>query len=410
MKRSTRKQLHEFAQAARLPGLVISTVSLQDEERLVWGDGLHEHARFPIASVTKTFTAALVRHCGVHLDAPIRSVWPSFAHPDPRAAEDMTPREALGHLSGLPPHTWAWVFGDVPRRDFFTGRFPHLSCSGPFRDQHRYSNLLYAALGQLVEEVTGQSWERRLQEGLLDPLGLKDTGVLEESTADLVPPDGEEPPGYYRGGHLIAPASEMFSTAPDLARWGRHCLANGPDPEGWRPVSRIADGLSYGLGWRLDAPDGLRRVWHSGQCSGYTALLTLYPEQNRGCALLCNRSNALTALHAMDRFLSAGAELPTPVSEVRKRPSPALPNFGNGKCPTGIFQNPGYGRLEIFEEGNALWSRFQNGDAVEVLQDASGHPVLQLPVFGVRFPLRAEADRLCVPFEPAVPEIVFNQG
>jgi len=427
-------RIQTFARAARLPGLVYCRFDTHSATTGAWGYRDLEAGRkmtadsiFPIASVTKTFTAHLLQRAAqaglLDLDAPIRAAWPSFAPADPAAAAGMTPREALGHLSGLPPHTWAWVFGDLSRSDFFQQRFPHLSPLGPFREQHRYSNLMYAAMGQLLEEATGQDWESRLQNEILEPLGMRDTHALTEDWAAdsprLARPYGDGSPPQRipffvaRARHLIAPASELLSTAPDLARWGQSLLSLPPDDLRWRAVSRVADGLAYGLGWRLESWKGVRRVWHSGQCSGYTSLLSLFPERGRGEVLLCNRSGAVEALHAISRLCFAPDDRPPPSPE----PPPAnavgassgLSPF-SGKFPAGAYAHPGYGTLSFFEEEGRVWSRFQNADAVEMAQDLHGRACLVLPVYGVRFHLRVEAERLFIPFEPAVPEIVFNRG
>lgn len=409
----------------RLPGLVVCRFDREQVETDVWGyrdlaagEPMSADTLFPIASVTKTFTAHLLQRAAesglLDLNEPIRSAWPGFTAADDQATREMSARDALGHLSGLPPHTWAWVFGDVSRATFFQERFPHLSAVGPFREKHRYSNLLYAALGQLLEEVSGQPWETGLESEILRPLGLNNTRPLTEDWStrfsrlarphrDAAPPQ-PIPPFAAQTRHLIAPASELLSTGPDLARWGQFLLTLSPEDVRWQAVSTISPGLHYGLGWRLESVDGVRRVWHSGQCSGYTSLLSLWPEQGRGTVLLCNRSGAVEALHAIERG-DFDIELPPPPELIRPSSPPASPD--SLRIPLGTYSNPGYGELTFFEHDGHVWSRFQNRDAVEVLQDETGRPVLQLPVYGVRFPLRVEAERLYIPFEPALPEIVF---
>jgi CubicO group peptidase (beta-lactamase class C family) len=76
---------------------------------------------------------------------------------------------------------------DVP--DYYSiGRLPQTreDLLGHFADkdllfspgsQSRYSNFGYVLLAVILEQVTGQSYEEILQEGILDPAGIKNTGV-----------------------------------------------------------------------------------------------------------------------------------------------------------------------------------------------------------------------------------------
>lgn len=272
--------------------------------------------RFPLASVTKTFTAhlCLQPQCRPWLDRPIRDVLAYFRLQDGDAARNMTPRDALCHFSGLAPHPDAWVRSTLPREAFIREVLPTLPMAGPFREQHRYSNIMYAVLGQWIGAITGQPWEEETAEKILQPLRLERTGFLDEHwLTDAAPPFqmNEEgcpvpmPPFFARARHLIAPASEMIGSMPDLALWGQHMLTLDPDDLRWQPHSLISSEgpLHYGLGWRLEHIDGETRVWHSGQCSGYSILLSLYPRRQQGLAAATNCHASVEALQTLDRTL-----------------------------------------------------------------------------------------------------------
>ncbi len=265
---------------------------------------INQNTLFPIASVTKTITAELILEAAgrgeLDLDRPLQDQLECFELADPDATARMTPHDALCHFSGLAPHTQSWVRCPLSRRDYMKQILPSLPSEGPFRERHRYSNILYAVLGQLLEECSGRSWEEHVQEELIPELpGL---GILEagwENLPQMAQPyrNGERiPPFYARKDHLIAPASELFASAETLMLWGRRFLKDAADHPRWQAQNRVAEQsplagagpLDYGLGWRIDHPAGRKRVWHSGHCSGYRCLLELFPEQREGRFIASN--------------------------------------------------------------------------------------------------------------------------
>ena len=301
--------LNTFQRHYHLPALSAFRVSISEIQNL----SADSDTRFPFASVTKTFTAHLCLQPDLlqYLDLPIQEVLPYFQLQDPEATRLMTARDALCHFSGLPPHTDAWVRCALSREAFIRDRLPHLEMAGPFREKHRYSNILYAVLGQWLEAISGSSWETQIVALILKPLEMTRTGFLAENWQhDAAPPhalsaQGEMasiPPFYARKNHLIAPASEMMGSMSDLALWGQFMLMLSPDDQRWQPHNLISEKgpLHYGLGWRLDTVNGEPRFWHSGQCSGYSTLLTLYPQRQIGLAAASNCSGVVEALQALD--------------------------------------------------------------------------------------------------------------
>lgn len=282
------------------------------------GVNAESDAQYPIASITKTFTAALCLEPDLkdHLDRPFVEVMPYFRLQNEEATQQMTPRDALCHRSGLAPHTATWVGNSMSRKQYVTQVLPTLPVADDWREHHRYSNILYAVLGLWIEEITGETWESLIQSRVRDPLGLESLHVLEPGWEEVCPPPlaleqgelVEIPPFYSQKNHLISPASELRMSVSDLAKWGQHHLRLPADTERWRihcPVSESPDHpergpLSYGLGWRIDTVHGRMRVWHSGHCSGYTSLLSLYPNEGVGLAAAVNRSEAVEDLHQLE--------------------------------------------------------------------------------------------------------------
>lgn len=379
----------------RKNGLIprISAVCL-DNGREIFSGGrghrAHAETRYPIASITKTLTAHLVQHSlnekGWNLQTPVHDLLSTFHLRHPRS-QSLNSHDLLNHQTPMPVHLWAWLFGDVDRRTFVESRLPNLECFQDLKPRYRYSNIMYAVLGLLVEELTGKPWEKFLQTDLLDDLHMDQTTFIHpewENGAHVAPPmqlapEGTKPmaPFFSRENHLIAPASELISTAKDLTLWAQH--ANRIQP--WkgsdavrlrtaRPTPNLQP-LYSSNGWRMETFGAHKLFWHSGQCSGYTGILACMPHRNFSLAVLCNLDGAVDALQAM-MYSAADLALSHP-------PKDWFEAFGAGKkqaqihageapaSPTavplqpGTYTNSGYGALDITSDGHVLFQNTEKG-------------------------------------------------
>ena len=194
------------------------------------GDGVNENTPFRIASMTKSFTAAVVlglRDDGVlSLDRPVADYAPELANvTGPDDSAPITLRHLLSMSGGLATDDpWADRHLDA-EADFMNEVFvagPHFAVRTG--DAFEYSNLGFAMIGRVVRTVTGRRVRDHVDERLLGPLGMANTTwdepvgswarphrvrdgvVVAEGFAPL--PDGE-----------IAPMGGLWSTVSDLARW-----------------------------------------------------------------------------------------------------------------------------------------------------------------------------------------------
>jgi CubicO group peptidase (beta-lactamase class C family) len=177
--------------------------------------------------------------------------------------------------------------------------------------RYAYSNYGYCVLGRLIEKVSGQSYEKFVQETILAPAGIKRMrlgksldGQQAPDEVRYYPSDGAEAdsvfpgeprkvPWPYGGFHLEAMDAHggWIASAIDLARFAAalddpehspllkqesFTTMYAPPPA---PASRRADGTLessyYGCGWMV-RPVGQRgraNYWHSGSLPGTNTLL-----------------------------------------------------------------------------------------------------------------------------------------
>jgi CubicO group peptidase (beta-lactamase class C family) len=318
----------ETARAAwRAPGLAFGIVK---DDRIVYakGFGHADLARtrpagpdtiFNVASTTKAITAAtvamMVDEGKMDWDAPVRAYLKTFSVDGGPEYASISLRDMLSHRTGLPRHDLLWYNNLALSREALLDRVPHLKVSAPIRSRWQYNNLMYILAGHAVETVAGRPWELLTAERLFTPLAMRDASLSVE--ARIAGPDHSEghrpdpsralyvvPP---RPEDRIGPAGALNVSVRDYLAWVRLMLGEG-EIDGKRLISKdshaamweplIGTGGNgtapdigrpwYGLGWRVDDFRGRTRIYHGGNLNGFSARVTLFPEDRLGFVALSN--------------------------------------------------------------------------------------------------------------------------
>lgn len=260
---------------------------------------------YPVASVSKMFTSALILRLAeqgrLALDDPLSRFFPDAR---PRIGA-LTLRHLLDHTSGLTRG------GPAPR----SAALSVLRRGGTAHAQGEnwdYSNYNYSLLGLVIEHVTGRDYAAFVRDDLLAPLGLTGTGYCEDGT--MVPGRARDylsggrrlsPTPYWTKAHFFA-AGGLCSTAVDLVRWNR-ALEDGRviGPAMLREMrtpARVPGALEadYGLGTRMGSTAGHRKLGHTGGGQGNKAVLARYPDEDLTIVVLLNTERANAAVTATD--------------------------------------------------------------------------------------------------------------
>lgn len=278
---------------------------------------------FALASVSKTYTAALVLALAadgrVDLDAPAVTYLEGATF-DKR----ITVRQLLDHTSGLddyflhPPIDRALLadraaFWSVARTLRYVGR-PYFA---PGTGWH-YSNTNYLYLGLLAERVTGQTISVALRERFFTPLGLEATWYqgVEEARAPIAvgyrfaSTRLTEGPISLADGTGVAPftsvvsaaagAGSIAATSPDVARWAE--LLYRGDVLGAEMTDEMLGGVAVTAGYKPRVPYGLGvqafdiagrpSYGHSGRLLGFRSVVRHVPSEGLTIAVLTNQSRA----------------------------------------------------------------------------------------------------------------------
>ena len=110
---------------------------------------------------TTAALATLVDEGKIKWDDKVIDHMPDFRMWDPWVTREMTIRDLLVHRSGLGLGEGDLLFlpNSTLSRKETVRRIRYLKPATSFRSGYAYDNILYMAAGQLIEEVTGETWE-----------------------------------------------------------------------------------------------------------------------------------------------------------------------------------------------------------------------------------------------------------
>lgn len=351
-----------------LPGIAVGVVS---GEELVYAEGFgwadieskRQHSpevRQRIGSITKTMIGlsamALVDEGRLRLEERVADLLPDVKFNGP--AESLMVWNLLTHTSGIGEMPNVGDFADPDFKLWMSGdEFPGvpeaypdgITIEVPPGTKWAYANHGWVLMGEIIARAEKASIEDVLQARVFEPLGMRDTDLLDQEHADLSTgyhrepsddmremlqrvgrelPDEETVDGHnIRGEYQYIRGKAAGSTQSTIADMGRYASALLRKSKGivrperfekmvspqWGPDLRLP---SWGLGFALRPFFGRQAFGHGGGViGGWNTYLTVFPEDDLGVMIHMNLS-----YDDFDRIL-----LPTVVQAVLGAGSRELP-------------------------------------------------------------------------------------
>lgn len=419
---------------------------------------------FAIGSSSKAFTAMCVGILAdegkVDWDKPLRNYLPTFKLHDDFASARMTPRDLVTHRSGLPRHDLLWYGAAFTRKEMFD-RLQYLEPSKDFRTDYQYQNLMFMTAGYLVEQINGGTWEDFVRSRIFKPLGMMSSNFSvheSQKAVDFALPYQEKKdivtPIPFRDITEIGPAGSINSNLADMSKWVLLNLSKGKAgatqvlseaglTQMHTPYMAIAQPLkytelshaSYGLGWFIRSYRGHAQVSHGGNIDGFSALVSLFPQDNFGAVILTNLngnplpglvnnyvSDVLLNLEPVDWNARVKAERDKATEEAKKKETEEALNRKPGTKPShaladyaGEYEHAGYGVLKVSSDGKALKGSF---NAFTIAMEHWHYDVFrgtlledeeEKMLLSFMSNEKGDLDRVSVPLEPAVQPIIFTR-
>ena len=335
------QKLDEYFSSAiekfEIPGVAIGIV--KDDSVIFakgYGDGITPNTVFGIASMSKAFTAAsigmLVDENKISWDDKVQKYLPDFVLSDPYISSQLTIADLLSHRSGLKTFDGdlLWYGTNYPRNEIVK-RIRKLPLKNQFRAEYGYQNVMFITAGEVLEEVSGKSWDEFVRERIFNKLGMNNSSTsiteFKEGMAVAVPHVDGKPIkqlNYDNSG----PAASINSTVNDILKWGQMWLNNGK----WngeqilsenvinkiftphimmpvRPGNKYGTNFQgYGLGWFMFDYSSHKILHHGGGLPGVHTKIVLVPDANLAFVVLTNQLNNLVdalMYKILDSFLNS---------------------------------------------------------------------------------------------------------
>jgi len=357
-----------------------------------------------IASNSKLFTAVaagmLVEEGKLTWDKPVRESVPAIQFYNDQLNNNITLRDMLSHRTGVTRHDLIWFKSPFSRKELFE-RLKYLEPQEPMRETFLYNNLMFSAVGEIIELKSGQRWEQFVREKILTPLDMKNTTYsIDEMNQhpDHGVPFREKRDSfelykipYYQDTEGVAPAGAIISNIDELAHWlmalmndgkydGKQILPAKVLKETLQPAIGLPNTLGEALGyWELLNPAyGMGRqtvsyrghllTFHGGDLPGFHSQISFLPNDKIGVIVLVISDHSaplynVVSYNVYDRLLGLD---PTPWSQRRlqqrlankKAGSEARTKAGADRVPNtkpshplasyvAEYENPAYGILKI---------------------------------------------------------------
>ena len=310
----------------QVPGI---TVGIVKDQQMIWSKGYgtvdikknlptSPSTIFSICSISKLFTSIAIMQLyekgKLRLDDSLQMHLPNYnlkqAH---NLSGPITIRGLLTHSSGLPRESdypyWTGPEYPFPTQQQVSEKLGSQQTLYPSATYFQYSNLGMTLLGEIVEKVSGKTYDAYVEENILKPLRLADThpylpaaqwGNKMAIGYSAIKRDRTRDPIALFDAKGIKAAAGYSSNVDDLARfasWQLRLLTTGKteilkastlremqrvhwiDPD-WK--------TSWGLGFSVSQSDGKTIVGHGGSCPGYRTTLSIDPKEKLAFVVMIN--------------------------------------------------------------------------------------------------------------------------
>ena len=189
--------------------------------------------RFPIYSISKQFTSLLIMQLiekgKISLQGTLSEYYPDYRKD---TGNKITIHNLLTHTHGITPPDWNEIPGDkvFSFKQLILEKFGNDLEFEPGMGFHY--GIGHVILAGIIEKITGKSFQTVMKENILDPLGMKNTGFIEDATkignlaSSYKKEDGKIVKRVGRNLSQVIGASGMYSTVEDLYKWDQALYGN----------------------------------------------------------------------------------------------------------------------------------------------------------------------------------------
>ncbi len=319
----------------------------------------NDSTKFLIGSITKPFTAygilLLEQQNKLSLDDKLALFFPDF----PKASK-VSIKQLLMHTAGVTDYHAVSTWKEDGKGNVTPQSTLNSIAENPFifepGQRFSYSNTGYILLGLIIEKLSGQSFEEFIQNEILVPLELHNTGVI---TNDKIVRNLAM--GYTTNPRVVQKAEyinynqpyasgNMYSTPKDLWKFAKAVMNNAMLPA-HKTKEIVSSSQQYGYGWGIRNYDRVMAYGHHGGMNGFVGSMTYIPSQACFICFLTNDDNTPKYTLSDDLIsIVEGKEVSPPVKTKLIDLTTQMQEAATGK----YLVKPG-DTLNIFNENNQLY-------------------------------------------------------
>ncbi|MEQ8168686.1 MAG: serine hydrolase [Candidatus Eremiobacterota bacterium] len=363
-------------------------------------DAVTEDTLFQIGSTSKAFTSALVAMMvdegKVRWDDKVINYLPDFRMYDPWVTGEFNVTDLMAQRSGMATYAADALASFGYDRQYIIHNIRNIKPVGSFRADFSYVNNLWLVAAELVEKLSGKSWEENIKERIFNPLGMNNSSTDMKSYTEgknaafihtkingkvtALPMDWP----YIHWTYTYGPAGGINSDITDMAKWLTFQVNNGTfqgksiiseenmtfmhTPKTFAPTMKNQPLQSYCQGWiyRENTPCDI--VWHNGGTSGFKTMIAIVPEAKIGIVVLSNLADTELPDSLAYRFFDMYFDRPERdwsseyLEQEKKNEDPAnAPVAPKNPLPpmelkhyTGTYSNNIYGEITVSEKDKGL--------------------------------------------------------
>lgn len=284
------------------------------------GDRVTPETVFRWASVSKgvaaTMVAKLAEQGKVDLNAPIVN-YATGLHLPARAEYRATVGDMLSHRLGLYRNAYDNKLEEGQAVGPLRQTLAQLNLICPPGTCWSYQNVAYDGSTEIVERLTGKSYEEAVRDALFGPIGMSSASISREG---LIGSDswaqphsaGRKPLEVQDAYYRVPAAGGVNSSIKDMSLWMIAQMGAMPDvlsprllgtihapivqtPGERRRMRKFLERVGdpyYGYGWRSYNYAGHRIVGHHGGVNGYRSLILFDPDKKSGVVAMWNSNTS----------------------------------------------------------------------------------------------------------------------
>lgn len=289
-------QINEYLQSelnkAHIPGMAITVVN-KDEVLFsnTYGNCSSVDTPFIIGSMSKSFTAIaimqLVEQGEINLDDYVSKYLPELS-----VGDRIKVRQLLNQTSGLATY-------QTRNKLKITESY----------NTHIYANVNYGLLGEIIEVISGMSYEEYIKENLYAPIGMSDSYTsLEEAKNNGLIAGYRNYFGFSIPQEVAFPDKQgwssvsgggLISSASDMGKYLQMYLNNGNGVVSAESINTVfydnvydaSSSTYYGMGWSLDNSYRETVLGHGGLVENYMSYMFILPQSGIGVVMLVNTND-----------------------------------------------------------------------------------------------------------------------